>query len=177
MVSDGSASKLVTESVSMNHFPNDSVPNDNKLLGMFVVNDDQLAFQRIVKRHAPMVMHVCQTFLWNRADCEDVAQSVFALLARKSKSLLRHDCIGGWLHEVSVKQSLNRRRSIRRKREVEIEFDAAASDKEPWEAIADSQQFEALHLEISRLPKRYRDVIVLCCLNGVSRSVVRIIST
>ena len=86
----------------MNHFAEDQIVSDNELLGLFVVNDDQQALEQILRRHAPMVMHVCRTFLWNPADCEDVAQAVFVLLVKKSRSLLRHDSIAGWLHNVAV---------------------------------------------------------------------------
>ncbi len=155
----------------MNHFAEDQIASDNELLGLFVVNDDQQALEQILRRHAPMVMHVCRSFLWNPADCEDATQAVFVLLVKKSRSLLRHDSIAGWLHNVAVKTSQSRRRSIHRKREVNLECDLEALTKEPWESIANAQEYETLHLEISRLPKRYRDVIVLCHLNGMSRSV------
>ena len=155
----------------MNHFAEDQIVSDNELLGLFVVSDDQQALEQILRRHAPMVMHVCRSFLWNPADCEDATQAVFVLLVKKSRSLLRHDSIAGWLHNVAVKTSQSRRRSIHRKREVNLECDVEALTKEPWESIANAQEYETLHLEISRLPKRYRDVIVLCHLNGMSRSV------
>ena len=154
----------------MNHFIDDKQISDTELLGLFVVNDDQEAFKKLIQRHAPMVMNVCRSFLWNSADCEDSVQAVFLLLARKSKALMRHSSIGGWLHTVAVNESQNRRRRIFRQREVAIEHDPKASNPEPWESIAEAQQSEALHLEVSRLPKFYRDVIVLCHLNGMSRA-------
>ena len=146
--------------------------SDNELLGLYVVNGDQAAFEQLTERHAPMVMHVCRSFLWNSADSDDAFQSVFALLSRKSKSLLKHSSIGGWLHNVAVNISLTKRRSISRQREVEIEHEIESASVEPWETIANAQQCEKLHLEISRLPRNYRDVIVLCHLNGCSRKEV-----
>ena len=150
-----------------------SKPNmisDNELLGLYVVNDDQSAFEQLIERHASMVMHVCRAFLWNQADCDDAFQSVFALLSRKSKSLLKHSSIGGWLHNAAVNVSLTKRRTIRRQREVEIAHEPKSTNPEPWESIANAQECEKLHLEIARLPRKYRDVIVLCHLNGASRS-------
>ena len=144
--------------------------SDNELIGLYCVNNDEAAFEQLIHRHASMVMQVCQTFLWNPADRDDAFQLVFVILSRKSGTLLRHGSIAGWLHNTAVKVSLNRRRAIKRQREVEIESDPESPCLEPWQSIANAQQCENLHLEIARLPRRYRDVIVLCHLNGASRS-------
>ena len=143
--------------------------SDNELLGLYVIKGEQSAFEKLIKKHAPMVMHVCRTFLWNPADCDDAFQSVFVLLSRKSRRLLRHSCLGGWLHNAAVNISLTKRRSIARQREVEFEFEPESAGVEPWESIANAQQCEKLHLEIARLPAIYRDAIVMCHLNGLSR--------
>ena len=50
------------------------------------------------------------------------------------------------------------------------EEDLSHKGNEPWQSIANACDCEMLHREISRLPKRYRDVIVLCHLEGKSRS-------
>ena len=144
--------------------------SDNELLGLYLVNNDQSAFESLVKRHAPMVMHVCRSFLWNPEDCDDAFQLVFALLSRKGKTLQKHSSIGGWLHKTSVNVSLTKRRSISRKREVTMDREPGSSNLEPWELIANAQQCEKLHLEVSRLPRKYQDVIVLCHFDNLNRS-------
>ena len=48
--------------------------------------------------------------------------------------------------------------------------DPLAQSNEPWQLISNAQEFDKIHREINRLPKRYRDVIVLCHLQGRTRS-------
>lgn len=144
---------------------------DNELLGLFNFHQDESAFERLIQKHAPMVWQVCQSFLWNRADCEDAVQAVFLLLAKKSNSLSKHSSLGGWLHRTSVNVSLNYRRKIHRRREVEFDTDLNPMNcNEPWESITQAQQCEQLHLELTRLPERYRNAIILCHLDGMTRS-------
>ena len=143
---------------------------DNELLGLYVHNDDPMALEQLVRRHSKMVMGVCRSLLWQQADAEDAFQAVFLLLSRKAPKLLKHNSVGGWLHEAALRISLKHRSKITRKREVAMSEEPKGNASEPWQAIADSRDNELLHLEVSRLPKRYRDVIVLCHLEGKSRA-------
>ena len=143
---------------------------DNELLGLYVHNDDPMALEQLVRRHSNMVMGVCRSLLWQEADAEDAFQAVFLLLSRKAPKLLKHNSVGGWLHEAALRISLKHRSKIIRKREVAMSEEPKGNAGEPWQTIADSRDKELLHLEVSQLPKRYRDVIVLCHLEGKSRA-------
>lgn len=144
--------------------------SDNELLGLYVYKDDQAAFEKLIRRHSTMVLSVCSSLLWQKADAEDAFQAVFILLSTKAPKLLKHNSVGGWLHEVAFRISLKHRGKIMRKREVVMSEELKSNSKEPWQTIAESRESELLHREISRLPKRYRDVIVLCHLEGKSRA-------
>ena len=135
--------------------------SDNELLGLYVNNDDQAALEQLIRRHSTMVMGVCGSLLWQQADAEDAFQAVFLLLSTKAPKLLKHNSVGGWLHEVAFRISLKHRGKIVRKREVAMSEELKGKAIEPWQTIAESRDKELLHREISRLPKRYRDVIVL----------------
>lgn len=144
--------------------------SDNELLGLYVYKDDHSAFEKLIRRHSDMVLAVCSSLLWQKADAEDAFQAVFILLSAKAPKLLKHNSVGGWLHETAFRTSLKHRGKILRKREVEMSEQLKSNTKEPWETIAESRDTELLHREISRLPKRYRNVIVLCHLEGKSRA-------
>ena len=143
---------------------------DDELLGLYVHNDDPVALEQLIRRHSKMVMGVCRSLLWQQADAEDAFQAVFLLLSKKAPKLLKHNSLGGWLHESAVRISLKHRGRIIRKREVAMSEEPIGKASEPWQTIAKSRDKELLNLEISRLPKRYRDVIVLCYLEGKSRA-------
>lgn len=144
--------------------------SDNELLGLYVYNDDQDAFEKLIRRHSQMVLAVCNSLLWQKADAEDAFQAVFMLLSTKAPKLLKHNSVSGWLHEVAFRTSLKHRGKIVRKREVAMSEELKDATMEPWQAISKSRDKELLHREISRLPKSYRDVIVLCHLEGKSRA-------
>lgn len=143
---------------------------DNRLLKRFVDNGDHESFERLVRRHSRMVLGLCVSMLPNRQDAEDAFQNVFLLLSLKSPSLLNHQCIGGWLHEASLRTCLSLRRKLSRKREVNVENFHDSKGEDHWEQIAIQKDTEEIHREIAGLPAKYRNVIVLCHLEGMSRS-------
>ena len=143
--------------------------SDNELLARYVHRGDEASFEELIRRHASMVLLVSRNLLWRREDAEDVFQAVFALLSTKGPKLLNHQSLGGWLHVVAMRKSLQLRRQIARSREVEM-LDEPVKPLEPWQAIAESRDRELLHREIARLPSRYREVIVLYHFEGKSRS-------
>jgi len=48
-----------------------------------------------------MVWNTARRFLAQAADADDVFQATFLVLARQAKSLLKHPCLAGWLHETT----------------------------------------------------------------------------
>ena len=146
------------------------IPSDNELLGKFVRNRDEQSLHEVVYRHSPMVMGVCQSLLWHQEDAEDAFQATFLVLANKANRLLGHSSIAGWLHQVAVRNCRNLRRQRNRKREVELNQEPAVSTNEPWKSISDLHDRELVQQELSRLPTRYREVLLLCYIEGRSRS-------
>ncbi len=144
--------------------------SDNELLGLYVRAKDEAAFEQLIRRHSSMVMGVCGSLLWQTQDAEDAFQAVFLLLSIKAPSLLKHNSVGGWLHESCVRTCLRLRKKISRTREVKMEYDPVEIGREPWQVIAEAHNLELLHKEIMRLPKGYRDVVVLCHLEGKSQA-------
>lgn len=145
-------------------------PSDNELLAKYVRCQDESAILEIVHRYSPMVMGVCQSLLWHQEDSEDAFQATFLVLAHKAHRLQTHSSIAGWLHQVAVRNCQNLRRQKQRKREVELSQEPALNSDEPWKSISDQHDREQVQLELTRLPKRYRQVLILCHIEGRSRS-------
>jgi RNA polymerase sigma factor (sigma-70 family) len=142
---------------------------DNELLGRYLFKEDASAFEELVRRHSGLVMGVCRNMLFHSHDAEDAFQATFLILSRKCHSLLEHGSIAGWLYQTAMRNCLQIRRRKGRARETEM-IEEPVGTNEPWQTISNAQETELIYQEINRLPKRYRDAIVLCHLQGHSRS-------
>jgi RNA polymerase sigma factor (sigma-70 family) len=144
---------------------------DGRLLESFVSRRDEAALEALVRRHGPMVWGVCRRVLGDHHDAEDAFQATFLVLVRRAASI-RTNC-GSWLYGVAHRTALKARatRAKRRARERSaIEMpEPAVTEQDRW---CDLQAL--LDQELSRLPEKYRTVIVLCDLEGkTGREAVR----
>jgi RNA polymerase sigma factor (sigma-70 family) len=112
-----------------------------------------------------MVLGVCRRILGNAADAEDAFQATFLVLVRKAASLTTRSVLGDWLHGVARRTALNARRIAARGRAKEK---AMARPEAKSDALRD-EGLSLLDEELSRLPEKYRLVIVLCDLEGKTR--------
>ena len=60
---------------------------DAELLGRFVRDRDDPAFEELVRRHGPLVWAVCRKILPSDADAEDAFQAVFLTLVRSAANI------------------------------------------------------------------------------------------
>jgi RNA polymerase sigma factor (sigma-70 family) len=117
-----------------------------------------------------MVFGVCLNVLSKRQDAEDAFQLVFITFSAKASKLLSFESVGGWLHETSLRTSLCLRRKLGRIREVNVDKFCESTASKQWRRITQECETEKIHKEIVCLPPEYKSVIVLCCLEGKSRS-------
>src|SRR5262249_42501311 len=95
-------------------------------------------------------------------------QATFLVLVKKAGSLTRVRTLGGWLYRVAYRVALeaNERAARRRRREVGgVEMNAA----EGRHRGPDGEVGRVVHEELGRLPEKYRDPVVLCDLEGLTR--------
>src|SRR5689334_18674586 len=86
---------------------------DAMLLRTFVEKDDQEAFAQLVARYANLVYSVCRRQVRDHHLAQDICQTVFLLLARKSSALLERESVAPWLIRTAhytCKDALKRRR-------------------------------------------------------------------
>ncbi len=140
---------------------------DGKLLECFLSHRDEAAFAALVKRHGPMVWGVCRRLL-NHQDAEDAFQATFLVLTRKAASIKPREMVGNWLYGVAHQTALQARRTATRRRAREKQVrempDAKAEQQDLWDDLR-----PLLDQELSRLPDKYRAIIVLCDLEGKTR--------
>jgi RNA polymerase sigma factor (sigma-70 family) len=142
----------------------DLVP-DGELLGRYLTTRDEAAFELLVRRHGPMVLGVAQRVLRNSHAAEDAFQAVFLTLARKAKSLRRHDSLASWLYRVAFRIAVRAKANKFQQRQIrgaEAPEPIATTDATPeWVELR-----HVLDEEISQLPDRFRSAIVLCYFSG-----------
>lgn len=141
---------------------------DGQLIDLFVRLRDEEGFAAIVRRHGPMVRGVCGRVLRNPADADDAFQAAFLVLARKAATIGTRHRLAQWLYGVAYNtaRKLREANTRRAKRECPLasvpEPSAVpAGTRDEWLAILDD--------ELSGLSERYREVIVLCDLEGLTR--------
>jgi RNA polymerase sigma factor (sigma-70 family) len=141
---------------------------DRELLLRFARKRDQGAFEELVARHSPMVLGVCRRVLANPTDAEDACQAVFLLLAQKSKSVRWQASIANWLYTTARRVARNARISATR-RAVREARAATPELTSPVDTMSGRELLTALDEELDKLPPRYREPLVLCHLEGLTR--------
>jgi RNA polymerase sigma factor (sigma-70 family) len=139
--------------------------SDSRLLERFSRQADEAAFESLLGRHGPMVYGVCRRVLGDTADAEDAFQATFLVLVRKAASLSRREAVASWLYGVARRTALGARRAAARRRAKEAK---AVPRAEAAAALRDDSH-EVLDQELARLPPKYREVVVLCDLEGQGR--------
>jgi len=137
---------------------------DAELLARFALDRDDAAFAELVRRHGPMVLGVCRGTC-GAADADDAFQAAFVVLARKAHTLVGRGALGAWLHGVARRAALKARAVAlkRRAKEARAAKPEGASAPEPADALA------LIEGEVAKLPRLYREALVLCGLCGRSR--------
>ncbi len=147
---------------------NASVLSDRELLERYAFEHDQAAFAAMVHRHRSMVEGVCRRTLANPHDVEDACQAVFLLLARKSGTVRWQASASNWLYTTARRVAHNARVASERRarRERRAALPEAVS---PVDTLSGRELLRILDEELERLSPRYREALVLCCLEGLAR--------
>jgi RNA polymerase sigma factor (sigma-70 family) len=115
-----------------------------------------------------MVLRIAFRTLQSEHDAEDVFQATFLVLSQKAHSLRRQASLGGWLYRIAYRLALKAKTTAgqRRNREKCV---AATPVPTPLAQITVQEAQTILDEELNRLPKKLRDPVVLCCLEGLAR--------
>jgi RNA polymerase sigma factor (sigma-70 family) len=143
---------------------------DGELLARFLNQGDDSALAALVRRHAGMVWGVCRRLLPNLQDAEDAFQATFLVLVRKVSVIRDREMVANWLYGVAHQTAVRMRATAAKRRVRERQV---ADMPEP--AVKEDLGKDLLPLldqELSRLPDKYRSLIVLCDLEGKTRKEV-----
>ena len=155
--------------------------SEGQLLDRFTTSHDESAFEVLVERHGPMVLGVCRQFLRDPHDVDDAFQATFLVLVRKAGSLKRKELLGNWLYGVATRVALRSRAlAVRRQSRMALvaDIDTCAGDgrsdpaRSGLEAILQADERPLLLEEVNKLPRKYREPIVLCYFEGLTHDQV-----
>ncbi len=140
--------------------------SDGQLLDQVQRERDEGAFEELLRRHGPMVHAICRRGLGQDAD--DAFQATFLVLVRRIGSIRRAAPLANWLGGVAyqIVRQARRARLRQSQREWQVEALPEPSFHDPqiddWRPLIDAA--------IQELPERLRGPLVLCELQGLSRS-------
>jgi len=137
--------------------------SDAELLGKFVDQRDEAAFEELLARHGGMVLSVCRRHLGPGPDAEDAFQAVFLALARDASRIGRRESLAGWLYRVST--FVSRKLVIQNlRRKVGILPADIPDPRSPDQHFG--ELCSIVGEEVRALPDRLRSAVVLCYLEG-----------
>ncbi len=143
---------------------------DGELLTHFLSRRDEDALAALVERHAPMVWGVCRRVLRNPHDAEDAFQATFLVLIQKATTVVPREMVANWLYGVAQQTAVRLRATAAKRGWREVQMTELP---EPVVVEArDEELLLRLDEELSRLPERFRALIVLCDLEGRTRKEV-----
>jgi RNA polymerase sigma-70 factor, ECF subfamily len=146
---------------------------------------DATALERVMEQFAPRVYRLAYGITRNEADAEEVVQDVFLSLFRKIDGFEGRAALGTWIYRISVNAALIKRRGKRAELEVFLEDHLptfredghregdramllADWSETPEEELLSNETRRAVRRMITSLPDRYRVVLLLRDLEGLS---------
>ena len=149
-------------------------PTDPELLDR-MVSGDREALAIIFRRHHGTVYRFSRQMLGSREAAEDVTQDVFVALT-KSAGRFNPSVASLSTYLYGIARNLVLQRYKRSRARVEITIEAIGGDDQVALAVSNDladqlsrvQAARQLRQAILRLPVHYREVVVLCELNGLS---------
>ena len=133
------------------------------------VAGDREAFVSIYQRHHQGIFRFARAMTGSTATAEDVAQEVFLLFLRE---LQRFDPARGTLatYLFAIARNVSRYRLRKERRFVSLDRpeDRPSAGTDPVASMVASETVTRVRLLIRALPSRYREVLILCDLQGLS---------
>jgi RNA polymerase sigma factor (sigma-70 family) len=139
--------------------------SDDQLLQRFILSRDESAFARLVQRHGPLVLGTCRRLLRDSHDAEDAFQATFLVLACRAAAIRRSEALSGFLYSTAYRIAC-RLRGQKTRHQTAHKQAAQQRPEAVLPAGDESETYALLHEELNRLPRKYRDVLILCYLQG-----------
>ncbi len=151
-------------------------------LMLAVRDDDAQAFEELVERYQHRLINILRHHVGDPDRAEDLAQEVFLRMFRARKKYVPSARFATWLFTIASNVASNDRRTLARRREVQIqqqstdsrpqltleELAKVASGQMPARQVAKSEMAEVVQLAMQSLSERQRMAVLLCKFEGMS---------
>ncbi len=128
------------------------------------------AFEELVLRHQRFAFNVAYRVLGERAEAEDVIQEAFVRAWRALPGFRRQARFTTWLYRIVHNLCLNRLPGLRRELRAIDDLDELLADegRSPAHSFQVREKLSFLHAQLPQLPGKYRLVLTLRYLEGLS---------
>lgn len=147
-----------------------------------VRDDDAAAFEELVMRYQNRVVGILIHLTRRREQAEDLAQEVFLRVFRARKRYTPDAKFSTWLFTIANNVALNAKRSMARRREVNLGADSRDDDRPrgleqmaleasglmPTRQLDKAERAEMVRLAIEALPERQRVALLLSKFENMS---------
>ena len=129
---------------------------------------DEEGFEMLVKKHQNHVINTVYSLIGATRDADDIAQEVFIKVYKNLVSFNKKAKFSTWLYRITVNTAYNHLK--KEKRSVPSDYVQAADvfRKSSLEELESREKQELIRKSIERLPFRFRRVIVLKEIEGLS---------
>ncbi|MDZ7374052.1 MAG: sigma-70 family RNA polymerase sigma factor [candidate division KSB1 bacterium] len=157
-------------------------PSDEELIERFQKGDRE-AFEQIVERYKDQLLNFAYRFLGSRQEAEDVVQDTFLRVYRNRKAYRRVARFSTWIYTIAGNLAKTELRKRKRRKLFSIsdlgfeEKDYEISDLtyNPEDDVEGTLKEEIIQKEIERLPPKFREVIILRDVQGLSYEEIALI--
>jgi RNA polymerase sigma-70 factor (ECF subfamily) len=146
--------------------------SDEQIIKATLGSDDS-SFGIIVERYWDMVTAFALSKVYNTVDAEDIAQESFLKAYSQLHRLRNPSRFAGWLCKITAQQCVNHIRKNSRKRTA-LGYEACEADVSVQAVVFSSnpglndEQVHFVRQTISRLPEKFRKVIIMRFVAGLS---------
>ncbi|KAA0220828.1 RNA polymerase sigma factor [candidate division KSB1 bacterium] len=132
------------------------------------------ALAELVKRYQAAVLRVCISILGSR-DVDDLVQEIFIKILQRLDRFEGRSALFTWIYEVTVNHCRDELRRRKRRRWFSLQAlpqtvveNIPLDEKPVTDRIENDELEQRLHREINKLKPKYRELIVLRDLEGLS---------
>ena len=128
------------------------------------------AFRSLVERHQQRVYHFCYRNLRNADDAREACQDVFVRAHGALSRFKPKARVSTWLYQIALNLCRDRARAAGRKMDSSplVAGEASCGGATPDEAGMLGADLATLDRGLAALPERFRNVLVMSCLDGLS---------